>query len=145
MIPKITQERPNILPRYWCGTCGNKLPPPEGPQTDGHSTPWKFCPICGEAIEYDKTDPVQWTERDCDHCGRSLIRKPTAASFPSYFTATSDYVGTSLCRGCMEEHCVQTNCLQCGIGRWPDCPYDYIKQQGLQKRSAEGGTNGETS
>lgn len=21
MIPKITQERPNVAPKYWCGTC----------------------------------------------------------------------------------------------------------------------------
>lgn len=32
MIPKITQERPNIAPKYWCGTCGHALPPPNGPE-----------------------------------------------------------------------------------------------------------------
>lgn len=145
MIPKITQERPNVLPKYWCGTCGSELPPPEGPEKGGMKTPWKFCAICGEAIEYDKVKPVRWVEQDCDHCGHPLIRKSLDTSFLPYFTATPDYVGASLCRNCMEDHCVQTNCLQCRIGRWPDCPYDYIKQQGMQKSSGVEDANGNLS
>ena len=46
----------------------------------------------------------------------------------------------SLCRDCLEEHCVQTNCLQCDIGNWPGCRYADIKRQGLQK-AKEGGEN----
>ena len=46
-------------------------------------------------------------------CGRPLIqlvqdRRP-------FFRANYEYVGASLCRDCLEEHCVQTNCLQCDI------------------------------
>ena len=58
---------------------------------------------------------------------------PTGAVRANY-----EYVGASLCRDCLEEHCVQTNCLQCDIGNWPGCRYADIKRQGLQK-AKEGG------
>ena len=109
MIPKITQERPNVAPKYWCGTCGHALPPPNGPETCPNPVPWKFCSICGEPIEYDKAEPVRWVEQNCERCGRPLIRKSPADMAPPDFIASPDYVGTSLCRNCMEEHCVQTN------------------------------------
>lgn len=142
MIPKITQERPNVAPKYWCGTCGHALPPPNGPETCPNPVPWKFCSICGEPIEYDKAEPVRWVEQNCERCGRSLIRKSPADMAPPDFIASPDYVGTSLCRNCMEEHCVQTNCLQCEIGHWPICPYTYIKRLGLEKH-ADGAANNE--
>ena len=78
MIPKITQERPNVAPKYWCGTCGHALPPPNGPETCPNPVPWKFCSICGEPIEYDKAEPVRWVEQNCERCGRPLIRKSPA-------------------------------------------------------------------
>ena len=49
MIPKITQDAPNIVQRYWCSTCGRSLPAP-----DQHDDQWRFCPRCGEPIEYEK-------------------------------------------------------------------------------------------
>ena len=55
MIPKITQDAPNIVPRYWCSTCGRSLPAP-----DQHDDQWRFCPRCGEPIEYEKAEPVQF-------------------------------------------------------------------------------------
>ena len=103
---------------------------------------WKFCSICGEPIEYDKAEPVRWVEQNCERCGRPLIRKSPADMAPPDFIASPDYVGTSLCRNCMEEHCVQTNCLQCEIGHWPNCPYTYIKRLGLEKH-ADGAANNE--
>ena len=113
MIPKITQERPNVAPKYWCGTCGHALPPPNGPETCPNPVPWKFCSICGEPIEYDKAEPVRWVEQNCERCGRSLIRKSPADMAPPDFIASPDYVGTSLCRSCMEEHCVQIGRASC--------------------------------
>ena len=59
MIPKITQDAPNIVQRYWCSTCGRSLPAP-----DQHDDQWRFCPRCGEPIEYEKAEPVQWRELD---------------------------------------------------------------------------------
>ena len=134
MIPKITQEAPNIAERYWCSACGRPLPAPVPNSTDGD--PWRFCPSCGEPIEYEKAEPVQWREQNCDKCGRPLIQ-PVQGLIP-FFQAKYEYVGASLCRDCLEEHCVQTNCLQCDIGNWPDCRYADIKRQGLQK-AKEGG------
>lgn len=61
MIPKITQDAPNIVPRYWCSTCGRSLPAP-----DQHDDQWRFCPRCGEPIEYEKAEPVQWREQNCE-------------------------------------------------------------------------------
>lgn len=57
MIPKITQEAPNLVQRYWCSTCG---PVPAGP--DQHDDQWRFCPKVRGAIEYEKAEPVQWRE-----------------------------------------------------------------------------------
>mgnify|MGYP003358157403 FL=1 len=101
MIPNITQDAPNIVPRYWCSTCGRSLPAP-----DQHDDQWRFCPRCGEPIEYEKAEPVQWREQNCEKCGRPLIqlvqdRRP-------FFRSNYEYVGASLCRDCLEEHCVQT-------------------------------------
>ena len=134
MSPKITHDAPNIVQRYWCSTCGRSLPAP-----DQHDDQWRFCPRCGEPIEYEKAEPVQWREQNCEKCGRPLIqlvqdRRP-------FFRANYEYVGASLCRDCLEEHCVQTNCLQCDIGNWPGCRYADIKRQGLQK-AKEGGEDG---
>lgn len=143
MIPKLTQARPNVLPNYWCGTCGGKLPPPEGPENTGQRRPWHFCPICGECIEYEMAEPVQWKELDCIRCGQPLIHRSALASMPPHYIAAPEYVGTSLCSSCMEEHCLQTNCLQCEVGQWPNCPYAYIKQRGMA-RSAGERCNGKT-
>ena len=131
MIPKITQKGPNIVERYWCGHCGAGLPNPCQFQGDAPKEAWKFCPMCGEPIEYDKAEPVQWTEQNCARCSSWLIMKKGDSS-GSYFIASSDYVGGSICRTCMEEHCAQTNCLQCEIGKWPDCPYSWIKKCALK-------------
>ena len=54
MIPKITQDAPNIVQRYWCSTCGRSLPAP-----DQHDDQWRFCPRCGEPIEYAKLRKVR--------------------------------------------------------------------------------------
>ena len=131
MIPKITQQRPNVAARYWCGTCGASLPNPHFADADPHRAGWKYCPICGEPIEYDKATPVQWSEQNCERCGSWLIMKMGSGD-SSYFMASSDYVGGPICRTCMEEHCAQTNCLQCEIGKWPDCPYNWIKKCALK-------------
>lgn len=131
MIPKITQRGPNIMEQYWCGKCGAGLPNPHLFQGEAPRETWKFCPMCGEPIEYDKAKPVQWAEQDCERCGCRLIMKVQSTPKP-YFIASSDYVGIPICRSCLEAHCVQTNCLQCEIGKWPDCPYAWVKKCALE-------------
>lgn len=73
MIPKITQQGPNIMERYWCGKCGAGLPNPLRASSKDSERTWHFCPICGEPIEYDKAEPVQWAEQSCERCGCKLV------------------------------------------------------------------------
>lgn len=131
MIPKITQQGPNIVEQYWCGNCGSSLPNPYRFRIGEQKPVWKFCPICGESIEYDKAQPVQWAELNCELCGGSLIMEIQGGSKPRYI-ASSEYVGGPICRSCMEEHCAQTNCLQCEVGQLPNCPYAWIKKNVLE-------------
>lgn len=109
MIPKITQAAPNISEQYWCSTCGRNLPSPNQNAGSGSEDPWRFCPGCGEPIEYEKAEPVHWQEQDCVKCGCALIRLVRCNT--PFFQAKYEYVGAPLCRNCLEEHCVQTNCL----------------------------------
>ena len=130
MIPNITQEGPNIVEQYWCGNCGAGLPPPYQLRGEEYKPTWKFCPICGEAIEYERAKPVQWAELNCERCGGNLIMEIQDEP-KSQYIASSNYIGGSICRCCMEEHCAQTNCLQCEVGKQPDCPYTRIKKKAL--------------
>lgn len=119
------------MEQYWCGHCGAGLPNPSQFRGKVSKETWKYCPICGEPIEYDKAEHVQWSEQNCERCGSWLIMKKGDSS-GSYFIASSDYVGAPICRVCMEEHCGQTNCFQCEIGQQPDCPYAWIKKSVLE-------------
>ena len=54
MIPKITQDAPNIVQRYWCSTCGRSLPAP-----DQHDDQWRFCEVRGAyRIREGRTGPM---------------------------------------------------------------------------------------
>ena len=132
MIPKITQKAPNIMEQYWCGNCGAYLPHPHPIGEKRQIVQWKFCPHCGETIEYDLAEPVQWSEQNCEQCGRSLIRKEQSGPNP-YFRASFEYIGAKICSSCMEKHCIKTECTQCKIGQQPDCPYEDIKKRALQR------------
>ena len=128
VIPKITQKAPDVLWQYWCGTCNASLLNPSLNRGVG----WRFCPHCGEPIEYDKAKPVQWSEQNCERCGCVLIKEVQNAPTP-YFVTCGNYIGAPICSSCMEEHCVQTNCFQCEMGCQPDCPYSWIKKDALKR------------
>lgn len=119
------------MEQYWCGHCGAGLPNPSQFRGKVPKETWKYCPICGEPIEYNKAEHAQWSEQNCERCGSWLIMKMGSGD-SSYFMASSDYVGAPICRVCMEEHCGQTNCFQCEIGQQPDCPYAWIKKSVLE-------------
>jgi len=119
MIPTITQDAPNIMPRHWCSNCGRKLVP----QNNFYKMlPDNFCPGCGEKIEWDKAVPVKWEPMNCDVCGKPLI-----VDMSGHMVAVGYYIGTTTCRNCMEEYCSQTNCLGCERGTYPDCKFQYLK------------------
>ena len=91
MIPKITQINPDSVEQYWCGKCGTELPSPDLVNGEDRIL-WRFCPNCGEPIQYDMAEPVQWSGQNCEKCGSSLIWK--IQNYPwSYFMASSDYIG----------------------------------------------------
>lgn len=67
------------------------------------------------------TEPKYATK--CKICGAEIIFEDNCRFF-----ASSDYIGTDICRPCMEEHCKSTNCLACDIGKYPNCRYLYLKE-----------------
>lgn len=124
MIPKITQQAPNIAERYWCSTCGAAIP--KYKPLSNELSEWKFCSICGEPIEWDKAEPVPWEEKLCDTCGCKMIWK--RPGIPGSFMASSCYIGGDTCHDCMSEYCNSTNCLGCNRGHYPDCKHLYLKK-----------------
>ena len=67
--PKITQDAPNIVPRYWCSTL---RPVPAGP--DQHDDQWRFCPRCGSLSNTRKAEPVQWRSKTAKGVAAPLIQ-----------------------------------------------------------------------
>lgn len=55
MIPKVTQDGPNIAPRYFCSVCSTPLR--KNDPITGDPSGWKFCYICGSPIEWEKAGP----------------------------------------------------------------------------------------
>lgn len=137
MIPKVVESKgPEVVERYYCGNCCASITSPHSSYRDDPEEIWNFCPFCGEPIEYEKADQIHSAEQSCEQCGSKLIMEMSGALTP-YFVGTENYVGISICRRCLVEHCVQTNCLQCEIGKWPDCPYSWIKKCALEHDDTE--------
>ena len=78
-------------------------------------------------IEEEEVPEVVEEELYCEQCGSQLIYKVDTLP-QSRFMASSDYVGGRICLPCLAEHCAQTNCLQCDLGNWPKCKYEWIKK-----------------
>ena len=125
MIPSIQQERPNVIKRYYCSTCGTKLQHSDGV----NQASWRFCPMCGEQIEWDKATDVVWEEKSRDICGGWLIKKHPLG----FWYASSDYIGENACRTCWLEECCTTNCLACQRRHYPDCEWIHLKQFYLEE------------
>ena len=120
MIPKMTQDGPNIAPQHWCSNCGRKLVP--------HNNFYKipadnFCPGCGKEIDWDKVVSVKWEPMNCDICG-----KPMIMYIQGHMVSMGNYMGTTTCRTCVTEYCNQTNCLGCERGSYPDCKFKSLKR-----------------
>jgi hypothetical protein len=49
--------------------------------------------------------------------------------------------GTAIHMECLEEHCTQTNCFGCKIGKYPDCVFQDMKKA-LMKADTGGNENG---
>lgn len=66
---------------------------------------------------------TEYLPTSCKICGAEVIFEDNGRFF-----ASSDYIGTDICRNCMEEHCNSTNCLACNIGKYPNCKYLHLKE-----------------
>lgn len=125
MIPHENQECPNMVTYYTCSNCGSTL---NKGNSNGQGR-WKFCPICGEPIEWDKAEQVIWEEKDCNVCGGWLVRFHPAG----FWYASSDYIGMDTCKTCWIEECLTTNCLGCKRGNYPDCKWLDLKKFYLEE------------
>lgn len=119
MIPKVTQEAPNIIPRYWCAKCGRSLP-----RGNSRKECWSFCPTCGEPIEWDAAKMVEWKEKECKTCAAKLIRDTRLG-----LVVTGQFNGTDYCDECMKAFCRDTDCRGCERGTYPKCKFGYLKQR----------------
>ena len=119
MIPIENQERPNVACYYTCSNCDKKLV--RGTEDEPG---WRFCPYCGEQIEWDKAEKIVWEEKNCDVCGGWLIRHHPAG----FWYASGDYIGLDTCFTCWIEECCSTNCLSCKRGTYPDCKWLSLKK-----------------
>lgn len=131
MIPKETQSRPNVLPRYHCTNCGASLQKGGFVIGSNKLEQWKFCPICGEPIEWDLVEPVEWHNVDCSICGKRLVALVYGRPL-----ADPDYIGSNVCRNCQMEYCSETNCLKCEFGDYPHCQYRYLKDLAMKPKEA---------
>jgi len=71
---------------------------------------------------------IRTQEIICPLCGHKIVWEHP--NIPGLYLSSSDYIGGSICRSCMEEHCAQTNCLGCEVGTWPNCPNQWLKTSG---------------
>lgn len=128
VIPVVTQQSPNTVERYWCGNCGAGLTSPRIFCGEEDKAIWKYCPMCGQPIEYEKAELPQWAEVSCERCGRKLIWLSQGN-----FVSTGLYIGGSICRNCMEQHCMQAECSKCKVGKSPGCRYESLKGYALRR------------
>ena len=123
MIPIMKLSGPNVLPRFFCPTCKIQLEDGKVALLGIKQEKWAFCPLCGERIEWDKTAFDAQAELVCSECFRPLIQMQDGIP-----RASTDYIGTAVCRDCQREYCLSTNCLGCKQGDYPNCRYLYLKQ-----------------
>lgn len=66
-------------------------------------------------------------EKNCKICGCQMVWEHP--SIPGHFQESSCYLGSDwrICHDCMVEHCVNTNCLACNYGKYPDCRFLKMK------------------
>ena len=65
--------------------------------------------------------------KNCKLCGGRMIFENRYV--PGWFHESSENIENwSICHTCMVEHCVNTNCLGCEYGKYPDCRFLWLKE-----------------
>lgn len=112
-----------------------------------------------EFLGMTKTEMVQWIKNGnnylpailgiemeppkmpvCKMCNRELgVRLPDGS-----IICKSDYIeDNDYCFECQIEHCLQTNCLGCEIGKYPDCRFLDMKKSYMEDIALENKEEGE--
>jgi hypothetical protein len=60
----------------------------------------------------------QNTGAHCKYCGSEISEEK--------------YTGVLICRDCLSEHCLDTNCLGCNYGKYPNCPFLEMKRRHMR-------------
>ena len=64
---------------------------------------------------------------NCIRCGAKMVWENP--NIPGIFQANSRYLENwDICRECMEDHCVSTNCYGCKLGEYPECRFLSMKK-----------------
>lgn len=132
---QVTTHEPKLKEIFLCNHCGHELDSAQTELNADDPNRWKFCPICATSIVWEEIAPVIPGDYNCEVCGCWLgTVRPNGSSY-----ASSHYNGTGICDDCMMEHCMATNCLECKIGKYPNCQFQDMKKYYLEE------TNGENS
>jgi hypothetical protein len=68
--------------------------------------------------------------KNCKLCGCKMVWENP--NLPRHYLESSCNIENwSVCRECMVEHCVSTNCYACEYGKYPDCRFIEIKKHYL--------------
>ena len=64
----------------------------------------------------------------CKICG-----EPMAVMTSIGLMEKSNFIDCDICRDCMIEHCVSTNCFACSIGKYPECEHLELKRNYMRQ------------
>ena len=65
--------------------------------------------------------------KNCKLCGKKMVWEHPY--LPGHFLESScNLEDWPICHECMVEHCVGTNCMGCGYGKYPDCRFLDMKR-----------------
>ena len=57
----------------------------------------------------------------CSNCDCALAWKIPGKDYS--ICSSAYFEGFSLCHDCLVEHCLNTNCFGCNIGKYPECAF----------------------
>lgn len=80
---------------------------------------------CKHCIE--DSGEVNALAKNCKRCGGKMVWENP--HLPGHFHASSCNIEDwDICHDCMVDHCVATNCLECDLGKYPECRFLEMKK-----------------
>lgn len=69
--------------------------------------------------------------KNCKRCGGKMVWENP--HLPGHFHASSCNIEDwDICHDCMVDHCVAANCLECDLGKYPDCSFLDMKKHYME-------------